>query len=431
MAAAAASGNWGRIGVLGSFFMHCAAARYIPPVHFGDDEVEAPSAATPPALPPALPAAPPAPANDVTPARRVPCLTFAILGLLAAVFAGELIFAIEPARGLLEPGARTLLALGGLQYVATVGSDEWYRMFLAPLMHTGLVHLLVNGLALYVAGRILEPAIGARWFAALFVVSALAGSTASLMINDRTTVSVGASGAIMGLFAAMLVLSCRFAAPTRARLRITAVGVLVVAMLPMASESFGTADTGAHLGGAIAGGAAAMLLLALWPNGAPAGTTTVGRPRLAFLATLVAMIGVAGAAYGATRIPYDHKLQSYAALLFPRDQLPATDDAAKAAAATLIATHPNDPRGHFYHALALIDAKNLSGAEGELRTALVNGELLKLMFKPAFSQRMEMLLSLVLLEQRKTTDARLAAAPVCALANTFRDQVAKYGLCSL
>ena len=53
------------------------------------------------------------------------------------------------------------------------------------------------------------------------------------------------------------------------------------------------------------------------------------------------------------------------------------------------------------------------------------------MFKPAFSQRMEMLLSLVLLEQRKTSDARLAAAPVCALANTFRDQVAKYGLCSL
>ena len=80
---------------------------------------------------------------------------------------------------------RTLLALGGLQYAATVGSDEWYRMFLAPLMHTGLVHLAINGLALYVAGRILEPVIGARWFAALFVVSGLAGSTASLMTSRR------------------------------------------------------------------------------------------------------------------------------------------------------------------------------------------------------------------------------------------------------
>jgi membrane associated rhomboid family serine protease len=413
--------------------MHCAAARYIPPSYFIDDEVEAPPPA-PPILPPetsALPAAPLAPANDTVPARRTPWLTFAILGLLAAVFAAELVFAIEPARGLLEPGARTLLALGGLQYVATVGSDEWYRMFLAPLMHTGLLHLLVNGLALFVAGRILEPAIGARWFAALFVVSGLAGSTASLMINDRTTVSVGASGAIMGLFAAMLVLSCRFATPMRGRLRFTAILVLIAAMLPMASTSFGVVDVGAHLGGAIAGGATALLLLSLWPNGAQAGTAPAGRPRLAFVAMLVAAIGVAGAAYGATRIPYDHKLQSYAALLFPRDRLPPTDEAAKAAAATLIAMHPHDPRGHFYHALALIDARNLSAAETELRTALGDGELLKLMFKPAFSQRMEMLLSLVLLEQRKTTDARLAAAPVCALANTFRDQVAKYGLCSL
>jgi rhomboid protease GluP len=413
--------------------MHCAAARYIPPSFFIDDEMEAPPPSPPAVLPetPALPAAPSAPANDMTQPRRMPWLTFAILGLLAAVFAAELVFAIEPARGLLEPGARTLLALGGLQYVATVGSDEWYRMFLAPLMHTGLIHLLVNGLALYVAGRILEPAIGARWFAALFVVSALAGSTASLMINDRTAVSVGASGAIMGLFAAMLVLSGRFTAPTWGRLRITAILVLIASMLPMASDSFGTVDYGAHLGGAIAGGGAALLLLMLWPDRAHAGMAAVGRPRYAFLAMLIAAMGVAGAAYGATRIPYDHKLQSYAALLFPRDQLPATDDAAKAAAAALIATHPHDPRGHFYHALALIDAKNLSGAEDELRTALGNGELLRLLFKPAFAQRMEMLLSLVLLEQRKLTDAKQAAAPVCVLANTFRDQVAKYGLCSL
>jgi rhomboid protease GluP len=411
--------------------MHCAAARYIPPVHFVGDEVEPPTVVPPPVAAPARLEALAAPANDADQAKRTPWLTFAILALLGAVFAAELAFAVEPTRGILEPGVRTLLALGGLQYTATVGSDEWYRMFLAPLMHTGLVHLLVNGIALYVAGRILEPAIGARWFAALFVVSGLAGSLASLMMNARTTVSVGASGAIMGLFAAMLVLSSRFAAPTRGRLRLTAVQVLVASMLPIVSTSFGMVDYGAHIGGAIAGGTAAVLLLALWPNGTPVGIAPAGRPRLAFLAALIATIGVAGAAYGATRVPYDHKLQSYAVRLFPRDRLPATDEAAKTAAAALIATHPHDPRGHFYHALALIDAKNLSGAEGELRTALGDGELLRLMFKPAFAQRMEMLLSLVLLEQRKLTDAKLAAAPVCALSNTFRDQVAHYGLCSL
>jgi hypothetical protein len=78
----------------------------------------------------------------------------------------------------------------------------------------------------------------------------------------------------------------------------------------------------------------------------------------------------------------------------------------------------------------LIDAKNLPRAEGELRTALADGELLKTMFKPAFSQRLETLLAVVLFDQRKTAEARETAQPVCAqTASTFRDQVAKYGLC--
>ncbi len=421
--------------------MHCAAARYIPPsdadIWTADPWADAPPPA--PARPASPPAATTAPAGDDAFAKigfteipaRTPTLTLTILALLAAVFAAELAFAIEPAKGLLEPGVRTLLALGGLQYTATVGSDEWYRMFLAPLMHTGLIHLVINGIALYVAGRLLEPVIGARWFAALFVVSGLAGSMVSLLVNDRNIVSVGASGAIMGLFAAMLVVSGRFANPARLRLRLTAIQVLIASMLPVTSGSLGAVDYGAHLGGAIAGAIVALLMLAVWRETPVSARGAAAAPRLAFIATFIAGLGLAGAAYGATQIPYDHKLQSYGALLFPRDQLPATDKAAKAAAESLIATHPRDPRGHFYRALALIDAKSLASAEGELRIALGDSELLKMMFKPVFTQRMEMLLSLVLLDQHRLSDARQAAQPVCVLTNTFREQVAKYGLCSL
>jgi hypothetical protein len=60
---------------------------------------------------------------------------------------------------------------------------------------------------------------------------------------------------------------------------------------------------------------------------------------------------------------------------------------------------------------------------------LADGELLKTMFKPAFSQRLETQLAVVLLDQRKTAEARATAAAVCADRSTFRDQVAKYGLC--
>jgi rhomboid protease GluP len=359
-----------------------------------------------------------------------------MLGLLAAVFAAELAFGVEPTKGLLEPNPRTLLALGGLQYAAAVGSEEWYRMFLAPLMHAGPVQLLLDGVALYLAGRILEPMVGARWFAALFIVSGFAGAFASLLVNAPNAVSVGASGAIMGLFAAIWVLSCRFADPARSRLRITAIQVLIAAMLPFASTSFAKVDYGAHLGGAIAGAAVAALLLALWPRSAADNATTkpakiATRPCLAFIATIIAALGVAGVVYGATQIPHDYKLQSYAALLFPQEQLPATDADAKSAAEDLVFRHPHDPRGHFYRALALIDAKNLAGAESELRTALADGDLLKTMFKPAFSQRLETLLAVVLLDQRKTAEARATAQPLCAqTGSTFRDQVAKNGLCS-
>ena len=317
------------------------------------------------------------PAAAVTDVARFPLLTLAMLGLLAAVFAAELAFGVEPTKGLLEPSSRTLLALGGLQYAAAVGSEEWYRMFLAPLMHVGPVHLLLDGVALYLAGRVLEPMVGARWFAALFVFGGLAGAFASLVVNAPNAVSVGTSGAIMGLFAAIWVLGYRFADPARSRLRITAIQVLIAAMLPFASASFAKID------------------------------------------------------YGATQIPQDYKVQSYAALLFPPNQLPASDADAKSAAEDLVFRHPRDPRGHFYRALALIDAKNLAGAESELRTALADGELLKTMFKPAFSQRLETVLSAVLLDQRKTAEARATAQPLCAqTGSTFRDQVAKYGLCS-
>ena len=180
----------------------------------------------------------------------------------------------------------------------------------------------------------------------------------------------------------------------------------------------------------------ATLLLALWPrsaedNAAGSAAKAAARPRLAFIATIIAALGVAGAVYGATQIPQDYKVQSYAALLFPPNQLPASDADAKSAAEDLVFRHPRDPRGHFYRALALIDAKNLAGAESELRTALADGELLKTMFKPAFSQRLETVLSVVLLDQRKTAEARATAQPLCAqTGSTFRDQVAKYGLCS-
>ena len=139
--------------------------------------------------------------------RSTPVLIWALLGVLAAVFTVELLFGVDHGGSAFEPSVGTLIALGGLNGTLVLHDGEWYRLFSAPLLHGGMVHLGMNGLALLISGGLLERLVGRAWLLALFAIGALGGSLMSLAINPPTLVSVGASGAIMGLLAAGLVLS--------------------------------------------------------------------------------------------------------------------------------------------------------------------------------------------------------------------------------
>lgn len=81
-------------------------------------------------------------------------------------------------------------------------------------------------LALWRVGILLERLIGWRWFAALFCVSAIGGSAASLLISPDNILGVGASGGIIGLFAAVIVASFYFpSGPLPEALRIGAIRI--------------------------------------------------------------------------------------------------------------------------------------------------------------------------------------------------------------
>src|SRR5581483_4344349 len=116
----------------------------------------------------------------------------AILIALTAVFFAELKYGVGPARAL-TPDHRTLIALGGLS-ADLVRSGEWWRIFTAPMLHGSLEHIAMNGFALFLAGWFLEPLIGRRWYAAIFVIGALGGALGSLAANPPQIVTVGASG---------------------------------------------------------------------------------------------------------------------------------------------------------------------------------------------------------------------------------------------
>jgi rhomboid protease GluP len=83
----------------------------------------------------------------------------------------------------------------------------------------------------------------------LFLVGALGGSLMALVIDGPEIVSVGASGAIMGLFSSALV--CSFHLPAddnRKRLQRSLLLVLVISLLPLAQPIGIHIDIAGHLG---------------------------------------------------------------------------------------------------------------------------------------------------------------------------------------
>jgi membrane associated rhomboid family serine protease len=202
------------------------------------------------------------------PTLNRPWLTYVLLAILAAVYACELVFAVTPSKAG-SPSVVTLAYLGGNLGNRIWQSSEWWRLFTAPLLHGGALHILLNGFVLWAAGTALEKLVGWRWLGAIFVLSALGGSLGSLAVNPPNVVGVGASGGIMGLLAALFVMTWRLpAGVARQGLQSRAVRTILPALLPgvSAGSSGVTIDYAAHGGGLITGALVAMALLRAWPK---------------------------------------------------------------------------------------------------------------------------------------------------------------------
>ena len=136
-----------------------------------------------------------------------------------------------------------------------IADGEWYRIVTGGFLHAGLLHILFNMYVLYIAGTLLEPGIGTPRFLAIYFISLLAGSFGALLF-DPNTVTVGASGAIFGLMAAVLVV-----ARGRGMEQIaTQFGLFIVLNLVL-TFSISNISVGGHLGGLIGGAVAALLLV--------------------------------------------------------------------------------------------------------------------------------------------------------------------------
>ena len=150
------------------------------------------------------------------------------------------------------PSIQQQLFLPSLEYLKA--SNEWYRLFTVALTHSGLLHLGFNMYALMVLGNPLEAAFGKNKFLIVFFVSLFTGSLTSAYFASSYTVSVGASGAIFGLFGAMTIVGKRIGADIRSI-------VVIIGINFVFGFALGGIDWRAHLGGLIGGVAAAQLVL--------------------------------------------------------------------------------------------------------------------------------------------------------------------------
>jgi membrane associated rhomboid family serine protease len=131
-----------------------------------------------------------------------------------------------------------------------VADGEWWRLLTAAFLHVSVFHLLLNMYALWILGQALEPVVG-RWrFTALYFISALGGSAVSVLALPPGTVSLGASGAVFGLFGALFVIMRRLGRDLSGLIAVLAINVVLIFV-------FAGIDWRAHLGGLATGSALA------------------------------------------------------------------------------------------------------------------------------------------------------------------------------
>ena len=114
------------------------------------------------------------------------------------------------------------------------------------------LHLFFNMYALFLAGPIVEAIYGRATFVTIYLLCAAAGSVASFVFTPAD--SVGASGAIFGLFG-VLFAAMRTHQPIvdrRSRALMGQIGGLIVINLAL-GFSLGFVDNAAHVGGLAAG----------------------------------------------------------------------------------------------------------------------------------------------------------------------------------
>ena len=216
------------------------------------------------------------------PLRGGVSVTKALLVAIAIPFVIEIV--VGGPQALFDPSAKLLFDLGAMQPIAVAGGQFW-RLFTAMFLHAGVLHVALNAYFFWLFGRVVESVYGKTWMLLIYLVAGFLASVASYAFGPVTTLAVGASGAISGVFGAFIAYNYRrrHITANAANLRMALTVIVLNALIAFAYRSI---DWRAHVGGLIAG----FELGYLADDAVPARQRTVARfAGVAGVATLVGL----------------------------------------------------------------------------------------------------------------------------------------------
>jgi membrane associated rhomboid family serine protease len=136
-------------------------------------------------------------------------------------------------------------------------AGQWWRIFTSAFLHADLMHIAFNMFALWQVGSFVETIYGAPRMAIIYTLAALGGGIAVVYFAPDVP-TIGASGAIFGLFGALAVAGLRLGQPGRQILQ-QSTGIIVINLIisffPGSNISYQD-----HIGGLIVGTLCGLLL---------------------------------------------------------------------------------------------------------------------------------------------------------------------------
>ncbi|MFN2545684.1 MAG: rhomboid family intramembrane serine protease [Actinomycetota bacterium] len=183
----------------------------------------------------------------------------------------------------------TAFDLGALYPPAIAQGSQYWRLITVMFLHANLLHIALNGYALWLFGRFVEDTFGRIRFLLIYFVTGFLAAVTSYTFGPTNQLGVGASGAIVGLLGAFIVYNFRRRHMSLARGNLRW-ALMIIALNVVIGSAFNGIDNWAHGGGLVAGLLAGTFAEGIGPRGIRPAVRVLGFVALIVLGVVMTVL---------------------------------------------------------------------------------------------------------------------------------------------